>query len=184
MPDPWASLLEENWQQRIVFALPAPGVELGIGEYRLPPGTEIPFFADEVDTAISDEGVDWAAVAEAMVYVLAHAPVGSHVTLYAQFLEIWQPEITAYLTEQGVERAAAGQFKEGLICLRAATVIRPLDAAAHYNLGVCTREYAQYLAAMGDREKAQQAEAAALLALRRAAVLEPQFERYLASITE
>jgi len=184
MGDPWAPLLAPDWEDRIVYAHPAPGVELGLGDYRLPPHMPIPLFAHEMDSVVSDEGVDWAAVAEAMVYVLAHAPVGSHVTFYASFLEIWQPEVSAYLTQKGVGLAAAGQFYEGLICLRAATVIRPMDAAAQYNLGVCTREYGQYLAAQGDREKAEKAEAAALVAFGRAAVLDPQFERLLASITE
>jgi hypothetical protein len=183
MSDPWAPLLAADWQEQIVFARPAPGEELGIGEFRLPPHVQIPLFAHEVETAVSDDGVDWAAVAEAMVYVLAHAPAGSHVTFYASFLEIWQPDVTAYLTQQGVDLAAAGRFGEGLICLRAATVISPMDAAAQYNLGVCTREYAQFLTAQGDSEKAQKAEAAALIALQRAAVLDPQFERLLASIS-
>lgn len=174
--DPLAALMNPDWRERIVFAVPAPGVELGIGDYRLPPGAEIPLFAWEVDTAVSDEGVDWAAVAEAMVYVLAHAPTGPHVTFYCSFLDIWQPDVCAYLTQQGVRLAAEGQFCEALICLRAATVISPLDALAQYNLGVCCREYAHFLASSGSPEQAAHAEAAARLALRKAAVLDPQLE--------
>lgn len=183
MADPWAPLMAPDWETQIVFAHPAPGVELGLGDYRFPPNIPIPFFAHELESAVSDDGVDWAAVAEAMVYVLAHAPMGSHATCYASFLAIWQPDVCAYLTQQGANLAAAGHFAEGLVCLRAATAISPMDAAAQYNLGVCTREYGQYLAAQGDRDRSEKAEAAALVALSRAAVLDPQFERLLASIT-
>lgn len=174
--DPVSALLNPDWREQVVFARPAPGVELGIGEYRLPPDVEIPLFAWEVDTAVSDEGVDWAAVAEAMVYVLAHAPTGPHVTFYCSFLDVWQPDVCAYLTQQGVNLAAGGQFVEGLICLRAATIISPMDALAQYNLGVCCREYARHLDAAGKPERAERAEAAAGLALRKAAVLDPTFE--------
>lgn len=176
MSDPWIPLLEPDWQEQITFALPAPNVELGIGEYRLPPHVQLPLFAREAEAAVNDDGVDWAAVAEAMVYVLAHAPVGTHVTFYASFLEVWQPDIAAFLTQQGVSLAREGHFMEGLICLRAATVIAPLDAAAHYNLGVCSKEFARYLAAAGQPEKAEKAEAGAFIALRKAAVLDPRFE--------
>jgi hypothetical protein len=180
--DPVAALLDPQWREQIVFATPAPGVELGIGEYRLPPDVEIPLFAREVDTAVGDEGVDWAAVAEAMVYVLAHAPTGPHVTFYCSFLDIWQPDVCAYLTQQGVGLAAEGQFVDGLICLRAATIISPMDPLAQYNLGVCCREYGRHLAAAGRPEPAEQAEAAARLALRKAVVLDPSLEASFQSV--
>ncbi|MEW8979641.1 MAG: hypothetical protein AB2385_14715 [Symbiobacterium sp.] len=176
MADPWLPLLDAHWRERITFARPVPGVELGVGAFRLPPHVQIPLFAHEAEDAVSDEGVDWAAVAEAMVYVLAHAPSGSHVPFYAAFLGAWQPDVTAYLTQRGVELAAQGQFREALICLRAATVISPLDALAHYNLGVCAREYARWLAEADKPEQARRAGEAALAALRRAAALDPQFE--------
>lgn len=182
MADPLAHLLDPRWQEQIVFAQPAPGVELGIGEYHLPPHVQIPLFAREVETAVGDEGLDWAAVAEAMVYVLAHAPSGTHVSFFASFLEVWQPDVCAYLAQQGVELATDGRFADALICLRAATVIAPLDAVAQYNLGVCCREYAHRLRAAGEAEKAEHAEAAGFTALRKAAAFDPRFEAHLQSV--
>lgn len=182
MSDPWAPLLDARWQDRVVLARPAPGVELGIGDYRLPAHQHIPLFTWEVDAAVSADGLDWAAVAEAVVYVLAHAPVGTHVPAYAAILEAWQPDITGYLSQQGVTLAQQGEWREALICLRAATVLAQDEAPLQYNLGVCSLQYAAALAAAGEKEKAEQAEAAGRLALRKAAVLDPEFEPALAAV--